>query len=112
MQPEALVQLKQRIVLLDNDSKKDLADFLADELDSSSESGFYTVSDEDRKLQTEWFKQNREKYAGRYVALSGNELVGEGRTIHEAHKMAKENGVSKPFLTFVFSKHDVPFGGW
>jgi hypothetical protein len=112
MQTETLTQIKQQIVLLDEDSKKDLADFLAEELESKKESVSLPISDEARQDQIEWLKENREKYAGKYVALAGNELVGEGKTLREAHEKAKEKGFNNPFLTFVYSENDVPFGGW
>ncbi len=112
MQPETLTEIKQQIILLDEDSKKDLADFLAEELESKKESVSLPIADEVYKSQIEWLKENREKYAGKYVALSGNELVSEGKTLREAHEKAKEKGFQNPFLTFVYSENDVPFGGW
>lgn len=112
MQTETLTQIKQQIILLDEDSKKDLAEFLAEKLESKNESISTAASDEERQSQIEWLKLNREKYAGKYVALQGNELVGEGKTLREAHEKAKEKGFQNPFLTFVYSENDVPFGGW
>ena len=112
MQTETLTQIKQQIVLLDEDSKKALAEFLAEELESKTESVSLPVSDETRQDQIEWLKENREKYAGKYVALAGNELVGEGKTLREAREKAKEKGFNNPFLTFVYSENDIPFGGW
>jgi hypothetical protein len=112
MQAENLTQLKRQIVLLDAESKQNLAQFLAEELSSENESVSSPVSDEGRQSQIEWLKQNREKYAGKYVALSGNELVGEGKTLREAREKASEKGFPNPFVTFVYSENDVPFGGW
>lgn len=112
MQTETLTHIKQQIVLLDEDSKKDLADFLAEELIAENKSEPFAFTDEDRERQTEWLKRNREKYAGKYVALSGTSLVGEGKTLRDAHRQAKENGFQNAFVTFVYSEKDVPFGGW
>jgi hypothetical protein len=112
MQTETLTQIKQQIVLLDEDSKKDLAEFLAEELESKKESVALPVEDEAGQSQIEWLKENREKYAGKYVALHGSELVVEGKTLREAREKAKEKGFQNPFLTFVYSESDVPFGGW
>lgn len=112
MQTETLAQLKQQIVSLDKESKKNLAEFLSNELHQESESEIVQTSDEERQMQLEWLKQNREKYAGRYVALSKDKLVGVGQTLREAKEKAKENGVIYPFITFVYSENDVPFGGW
>jgi len=112
MQTETLTQIKQQIVLLDKSSKQNLADFLAEELKNKNDSLSLPASDEDRLSQIEWLKQNREKYAGKYVALHGNELVGKGKTLREAREQAKENGFQNPFAIFVYSENDVPFGGW
>jgi len=112
MQTETLTQIKQQIVLLDEDSKKDLADFLAEELEGKNQSAVLPISDEARQAQIEWLKENREKYAGKYVALEESELVGIGNTLREARQQAKEKGFHNPFLTFVYSENDIPFGGW
>lgn len=112
MQTETLTQIKQQIVLLDTESKRDLAEFLAEELETKSETQAVSASDEERRAQVEWLKQNRETYAGKYVALHGNKLVGEGKTLREVREKAKSNGFQNAFTTFVYSETDVPFGGW
>lgn len=112
MQTQTLNQIKRQIILLDKDSKQDLAEFLAQELQAKEIPSHFLVSDEERQNQVDWLKQNREKYAGKYVALQGNELVGEGKTLREAREQAKAKGFQNPFATFVYSENDVPFGGW
>ncbi len=112
MQIETLTQIKRQIVLLDEESKRSLADFLAEEIGKENQSVSSPVSVEEGQIQIEWLKQNREKYAGKYVALAGNELVGEGKTLREARAAAKAKGFQNPFATFVYSENDVPFGGW
>lgn len=112
MQTETLTHIKQQIVLLDEEAKQDLVEFLAEELRGEHKTPTQTFSDEERQSQLEWIKDNREKYAGKYVALAGNELVGEGKTLREANEKAKAKGFRNPFLTFVYSENDVLFGGW
>lgn len=112
MQTETLIQLKQQIVSLDEESKKDLAEFISNELHQETDFEIIQISDEDRQKQLEWLKENREKYAGKYVALDKNQIVGVGKTRREAKEKAKENRVDKPFITLVYSEKDVPFGGW
>ena len=68
--------------------------------------------EEIRTARMNWLKENREKYAGQYVALNGGNLVGLGKTIREAHEKAKENGVEKPFLVRVSSENEILSGGW
>lgn len=70
-------------------------------------------SDEDmRQRRLQWLKSHREEYAGRYVALHGDVLVGHGRTIREAHDQAEKNGVMRPFLVRVSSETEILFAGW
>jgi len=59
-----------------------------------------------------WLKAHREEYAGQYVALDGDRLVGAGATISEAQEQARQQGVERPFLTRISSANDAPFGGW
>jgi phage repressor protein C with HTH and peptisase S24 domain len=110
---ESLNQIKQQIILLDENEKRDLAEFLAGELrNSNADANRQTVSKKEQEKQLEWLKENREKYAGKYIALSGDKLVGEGKTFREARRQAQEKGFQNPFVTYVYSETDVPFGGW
>jgi hypothetical protein len=71
------------------------------------------VEDEEmRERRLHWLKTHREEYAGQYVALDGDVLVGSGRTIREAHEQAKGNGVNEPFLVRVSSENEILFAGW
>lgn len=112
MQTQNLSQIKQQIVLLDPESQRELVDFLHDALDSNDKSLVTQISDVDRHAQTEWLRVNREKYAHRYVALEGTELVGIGATFARAKEEAKEKGYPNAFVTYVFSENDVVWGGW
>ena len=68
--------------------------------------------DSTRARRLEWLKAHREEYAGQYVALAGDVLVGHGRTIREAHEQAKQKGVEDPFLVRLTSEREVLFAGW
>jgi hypothetical protein len=68
--------------------------------------------DETRKRRLEWLKSHREEYAGQYVALAGDVLVGHGPTIREAHEQAKQKGVENPFVVRLTSESEVLFAGW
>lgn len=70
------------------------------------------TDEEMRQRRLQWLKSHREEYAGQYVALDGDVLVGHGRTIREAHDQAKERGVRQPFLIRVSSETEVLFAGW
>lgn len=110
---ENLSRIKQQIILLDDEQKKYLAEFLADELQKTQKiQHLSTLSDQERTQQLEWLKANRERFAGKYVALDGICPVGEGKTFREARENALKNGSVDPFVTFVYSEQDIPFGGW
>lgn len=65
-----------------------------------------------RERRLNWLKTHREQYAGQYVALMGDRLVGHGWTIREAHDQAKANGVANPFLVRLTSESEILFAGW
>lgn len=64
-----------------------------------------------RRSQIEWLKAHRDEYAGQYVALDGDVLVGHGATIREAREQAKQNGMNNPFLTRVFAEETILSAG-
>ena len=76
----------------------------------SMQSGIDDDATRERRLN--WLKTHREQYAGQYVALVGDMLVGHGWTIREAHDQAKANGVDNPFLVRLTSESEVLFAGW
>ena len=82
------------------------------QVESESDLGLAN-GDEDqiRITRMNWLRENREKYAGQYVALDGNRLVGTGKTIREAHEQAKENGIKNPFLIRVSGETEILSGG-
>ena len=66
---------------------------------------------ETRRKRLEWLKANREEYAGKYVALDGDRLVGHAATIREAREQAQEKGVENPFLVRLESENTVLAAG-
>lgn len=61
---------------------------------------------------TIWIKDHHAEYAGKHVALKDGELIAFGNTIKEADLKAKEKGVEKYMLTYLFPLDELPFGGW
>ncbi len=43
-----------------------------------------------------WLDENRERYAGQWVALDGNRLIASGPTAEEVFSRAKTEGVQIP----------------
>ena len=60
-----------------------------------------------------WLHENREKYAGQWVALDGDRLIASGSTAKEVYSKAKAEGVDILFVELVTERESVPFtGGW
>jgi len=60
-----------------------------------------------------WLHENREKYAGQWVALDGERLIASGPTAKEVYSKAKAEGVEIPFVELVTDPEPVPStGGW
>lgn len=66
----------------------------------------------DRKREMEWLKENREKFAGEWVALDGNRLLSHGIDAKEVYEAARQEGVEIPFLAQVEPLDQLPFAGW
>lgn len=118
MSNEELTALKERLAALPPQEQLELARFLEEQAAGARAPGDL-LSDADREAAARkraqhlaWLKAHREEYAGRYVALDGERLVGSGATMREAHEQARQQGVEHPFLTHVSSVNDAPFGGW
>ena len=61
----------------------------------------------------QWLHENREKYAGQWVALDGDHLIASGSTAKEVYSKAKAEGVQVPFVELVTERKSEPFtGGW
>ena len=112
--------IKQQIIMLSSQQRSELTRFLAEqeEKDKLVAASATAPRDEsqaaERKRQQhmEWMKAHREEYAGQYVALDGDRLAGQGRTLAEAHQQARQNGVNNPFLVRLTSENEVLCGGW
>ena len=60
-----------------------------------------------------WLHENREKYAGQWVALDGDRLIANGPTAKEVYSKAKAEGFEIPFVELVTDQEPVPSTvGW
>jgi hypothetical protein len=113
---EQLTALKEQLARLTPEEKLEVARFLeedaARELSPFGEPCGDPDNDQKRARRMAWLKAHREEYAGQYVGLDGDRLVGSGATIRQAHDQAISHGVEHPFLTHISSASDAPFGGW
>jgi Family of unknown function (DUF5678) len=113
MSVETLDAIKKQTAGLTKPEKFVLANYLLEQSKEKPEmeNGNNILDDDVKHRQLEWLKDNREKYAGQYVALDGDRLVGHGATIREANEQAKQNGAKSAFLVRVFSEETTVSAG-
>ena len=67
-------------------------------------------------LERKWLVENREKYAGQWVALIGDTLLSHGadakEVYREAGRKAAEFGETIPLVVLLDKEPGLPFGGW
>ena len=115
MSAELLNTIKKQAQELTPGEKSQLAHHLLEQLNEeqpAQETRPNHVDDATRLRRLEWLKAHREEYAGQYVALDRDVLVGHGATIGEAHNQARQKGVHFPFLVRVTSENEILFAGW
>ena len=63
------------------------------------------------RLEFQWLALNRQRYAGRWVALDGDRLLAVGDSAREVYAaIASHQGV--PLVTRVESEDEAHFAGW
>ena len=66
-----------------------------------------------RALEIAWLEQNREAYAGRWIALREDTLIAAGCDALEVYQTAKAKGTECPFVVHVAVEDELPFvAGW
>jgi len=66
----------------------------------------------DLSAELRWLEQNRNEYAGLWVALSGEQILSSGRNGSAVYKSARDSGFEKPFVAYVEETDELPFAGW
>jgi len=111
MSSPTLNEIKQKIMLLTDEDRKALADFLFAHNEGAAENG-KQGEPRDFSREMEWIRQNRESYRGQFVALKEDQLVAFGATEREVWQAANRAGVRAPFLAYIETKAEETFGGW
>ncbi|MCC6342964.1 MAG: hypothetical protein IT166_12240 [Bryobacterales bacterium] len=71
------------------------------------------VPSRDRTREAKWIDENRDAYAGQWVALEGDRLVAAGVDPLRVFTDAKRQGVETPFVVHVLAEDPLPFvPGW
>lgn len=116
MSVELIEIIKQQAAGLTPQEKSQLGRYLLEQAKLDQAKPHFSVNrdvdESNRRRQLEWLKAHREEYAGQYVALDGDRLVGKGKTILEARTQASQNGVENPFLMRMTSENEILPGGW
>jgi hypothetical protein len=107
MSVELLESIKQQGANLSAQEKRELGQYFSELAEQEK-----NIADLKRRQVIEWLQAHREEYAGSYVALDGDRLIGQGKTMLEACEQAHRRGVTKPFLMRVTSENEVLFAGW
>lgn len=90
-----------------------LLESLAKEIQQPNHNGGQTsdsASEIDRTRESEWLKKNSQDYAGKWVALSGDQLIACGNDGVAIFQEAIAKGVDRPLLVQVESADAYPFG--
>jgi len=111
MSTPTLNELKQQVMLLNDEDRQALADFLVAHSEGAAENGKRREAP-DFSREMEWIRQNRQSYRGQFVALKEGQLVASGAKEREVWEAAKHAGVSVPFLAYIETTAEETFGGW
>jgi hypothetical protein len=115
MSVQSLDALKQQSASLTTQEKIEFAEYLLEQakLDPPEIAVSRAGDEAKRRARGEWLAAHRETYAGRYVALDGDRLVGTGSTYPEAAAAARRAGVPDAYIDFVHPSDGAGFiGGW
>lgn len=70
-----------------------------------------TMQPKDRTKEHEWLKQHRDEYAGQWVALDGDRLLGHGANLKEVAEFARQAGVKDALIVRAESSDALPYIG-
>jgi predicted DNA-binding antitoxin AbrB/MazE fold protein len=65
-----------------------------------------------RTREFEWLRVNGPKHAGKWLAIEGDQLVGEGDSVAAVMEQARAKGVDLPLVHRVPKEPPLPFAGW
>jgi hypothetical protein len=69
------------------------------------------VSPKDRTKEHAWLKQHSDQYAGQWVALDGDRLLGHGSNLKEVAEFARQAGVKDALIVRAESSDALPYIG-
>lgn len=66
----------------------------------------------DLSRELRWIEEHRVEYAGQWVAVRGDRLLGSGPDGRQVYEAARAAGDERPFVTRVEPVGELPFAGW
>ena len=69
------------------------------------------IPDEITRMELAWLREHRRQYAGRWVALRGNDLLATGDCAREVYEQIADRN-DTPLVVQVEPTPEQPFAGW
>jgi hypothetical protein len=69
------------------------------------------VPSKDRTLEYQWLAEHSREFAGKWVALEGDQMIACGARGAKVLAEARAKGVDRPFLVQVLDPDGLPFAG-
>ena len=66
----------------------------------------------DLSRELRWIEEHRAEYAGQWVAVRGDRLLGSGPDGRQVYEAARAAGDERPFVKRVEPNGELPFAGW
>jgi len=67
---------------------------------------------ESYKRDMDWLAENRKNFVGQWIAIKDGVLLASANNAREVYDLAKRQGIKRPFVVFIKSAEELPFGGW
>lgn len=117
MSTELVQTIKQQLTQLSLHERGEIERFLREQAqqDQAQTPLVMPLGNQESKRQQRaaWLAVHRAEYAGQYVALDGNRLLGTGSNYPEAARSAKAAGVPDAYIDFVYpADYQGEMGGW
>jgi predicted DNA-binding antitoxin AbrB/MazE fold protein len=65
-----------------------------------------------RTREFEWIRVHGAEHAGKWVAIEGDQLVGEGDSVRSVMDQARAQGIPLPLVHYIPGEPRLPFAGW
>lgn len=60
----------------------------------------------------QWLQQHQQQYAGQWVVLAEQRFICAAPSSQAAWQAIENQGINKPFISYIEPLESLPFGGW